>query len=310
VTIQIPLFPDLQPTPERIVEIALSHKPVAIFALLSGGDGSLAATHWAMNNVPGCEVAHINTGIGIERTAQFVRDTCQREGWPLTEVRAKEDCGQDYDAIVLRYGFPGPASHRFMYSQLKERAIRKLVRDRKKAARDKVMLLTGISHDDSQRRSGYGGAEITFNGSQMWVNHLYWAGKSWFYHYLESTGIPRNPVAVELGMSGECLCGAFASPGELAIVRRVDPATAKRIDSLQTAAAKAGVHCVWEDRPPREPADAGTAGLFSPLCTNCLKSQREIVSIPATQSSRVAGAGAGAGAECIAATAERMEGGG
>jgi hypothetical protein len=268
------LLPIERQTPERIVTAALAHKPVAIFALFSGGDGSLAATHWAMNNVPGCQVAHINTGIGIERTRLFVRETCLREGWPLTEIRAKEDCGQDYDKIVMKYGFPGPAMHYLMYRLLKERGIEKLVRDQKTKRSDKVLLFTGICHDDSKRRSGYGGKEITFKGAQMWVNHMYWASNSWGHHYINRVGIPRSPVAIELGMSGECLCGAFASKGELALVRRVCPATADRIERLQVQAEEAGVHCRWEERPPKRRDDAATPDLFSPLCVHCLKSER------------------------------------
>jgi hypothetical protein len=268
--LQFEMFPMERPTTAEIVAAALAHKPVAIFALFSGGDGSLAATHWAMNNVPGCQVAHINTGIGIERTRLFVRETCAREGWPLTEIRALEDCGQDYDEIVSDYGFPGPAQHQRMYIQLKERAIEELVRRQKSARMDKVMLLTGICHDDSVRRSGYGGKEITFKGAQMWVNHLYWAGQSWSHHYLNSFRIPRNPVAIELGMSGECLCGAFAEKGELAIVRRVCPRTADRIEGLQTRISNRHPWG-WEGRPPKRRDDTQTIEMFSPLCTNCVK---------------------------------------
>lgn len=269
--VQLGIFPEERPGPEQIIASALAHKPAAVFALFSGGDGSLAATHWAMNNVPGCQVAHINTGIGIPRTRQFVRETCEREGWMLTEVRAKEDCGQDYDQIVLRHGFPGPATHSLMYRQLKERAIEELVRRNKASRADKIMLLTGICHDDSARRSGYGGREITFRGAQMWVNHLYWAGQSWSYRYILDHDIPRNPVAEALGMSGECLCGAFASKGELAAVRYACPATADRIERLQIQVTEAGHPWGWEGRPPRMRDDPGAPNLFSPMCVNCLK---------------------------------------
>lgn len=273
--IQAELFPIDRPSPEAIIAAALAHQPVAIYALLSGGDGSLRATHWAMNNIPGCRVAHINTGIGIEATRQFVRETCAWYGWDLTEIRSKEDCGQDYDEIVKRYGFPGPAQHSHMYIQLKERAIEELVRRSKvRGSREKVMLLTGIQHDDSARRSGYGGREITFNKAQMWVNHMYWADKSSVYHYLRDYQIRRNPVSVELGMSGECGCGAFADEGELAIWRRADPAFGRRVDRLQVEAREAGVHCRWEGRPPRDRDDTQTQDMFSPLCTHCLKSER------------------------------------
>ena len=269
---QFEMFPVERPSPQQIVEKALAYNPVAIFAMLSGGDGSLGTTHWCMENIPGCEVLHINTGIGIERTRDFVRETCAKQGWKLTEIRAKEDCGQDYEAIVEEHGFPGPAGHQFMYARLKERCVEKVVRERKTKRSDKVALFTGICHDDSVRRSGYGGREVNFKGAQMWVNPMYWAGQSFIYHHLKQSGLARNPVAVELGMSGECLCGAYASKGELAIVRRVCPRSADRIEALQARVVDKHPWG-WEGSPPTA-RDKATVEMFQPMCTNCLKSER------------------------------------
>ncbi len=270
---QAELFPVDRPTPEQIIVKAVDlHKPVATFALFSGGDGSLRATHWYMNNVPGCRVAHINTGIGLWQTNAFVRETCAWYGWDLTEIRSKEDCGQDYDQIVKRYGFPGPAQHQRMYIQLKERAIEELVRRNKVfRSHQNVMLLTGIMHDDSERRSGYGDHIIKKNKAQIWVNPLYWSDKSSTYHYLMEHQIRRNPVAVDLGMSGECGCGAYASEGELRIWRRADPAFGDRVDRLQEECRDLGVHCRWDGQPPKERADKRTSDMFMPLCRDCIK---------------------------------------
>jgi 3'-phosphoadenosine 5'-phosphosulfate sulfotransferase (PAPS reductase)/FAD synthetase len=269
--LQAEIWPTQRPDPRKIIDDAIeAHKPAAVYALFSGGDGSLHATHWAMANVPGCKVAHINTGVGLNATRQFVHETCKKYGWDLTEIRAKEDCGQDYDEIVRRYGFPGPASHRFMYIQLKERAVNELVRRSKRKAKDRVMLLTGVKHDDSARRSGYGGGEITRKGGQVWVNHMYWVTKSEAYNYLSKNQIARNPVSLELGMSGECGCGAFASRGELAMWRRVDPTFADRIDRLQDECMALGVHCNWETAPNTQ-RDTETPDMFAPMCVGCLK---------------------------------------
>jgi hypothetical protein len=126
-----------------------------------------------------------------------------------------------------------------------------------------------------RERSGYGGKEITFKGAQMWVNHVYWKGQSWSNSYLNERLVPRNPVARQYGMSGECLCGAFAKPGELAMVRRVDPGVSARIERLQIEARARGHDWGWEDRPPRPPKmrdDQLTGDLFHPMCVHCLKS--------------------------------------
>jgi 3'-phosphoadenosine 5'-phosphosulfate sulfotransferase (PAPS reductase)/FAD synthetase len=268
------MFPGPQPGPEEIIAKALSFKPVAIFAGYSGGDDSLATAHWMMANVPGCEILHINTGIGIEATRRHVRETCAAFSWPLTEMRAKEDCGIDYDALVRAYGFPGPAVHYKMYRQLKERAIRKVVASRRrKYSREKVMIATGIRQDESQRRMGYGGNEVNFVGSQMWVNPLYWQPKSWFMDYIAKHDLPRSPVSKMLGMSGECLCGAFAHAGEKALVRIVCPETADRLDRLEAEVRAAGHNWGWEDRPPRpaKPPREPKVLAFRPMCVGCEK---------------------------------------
>lgn len=259
--------------PEEIIAEAMGHKPVAVYAAFSGGDTSLAIAHWMMNNVPGCRVFHANTGIGIEAAREFVRETCTKYGWPLDEVRAKEDCGQDYREMVLGHGFPGPAMHHRMYARLKERPVRLLVRRAKQNRLDKVMIATGIYKEESLIRMGYGDRNINFVGSQMWVNPFYWWPKQRFMDYLAHHGIKRSPVAETLGMSGECLCGAHAHSGEKSLVRIVDPATADYLDQLEEEVRAAGHDWGWEERPPEskpEP-DERQADLFMPFCRNCEK---------------------------------------
>ena len=164
-----------RPDAGTIVQRAIDeHNPVALRVGFSGGRDSLAITHWMMTHYPETQVFHCNTGIGIERTREFVRQTCKDYGWPLIEIRAKEDCGQDYDAIVKSHGFPGPDGHRYMYSLLKERPIRKLVRDAKAGhkRRDCVLIAAGVRHDESVRRMGYGGQEVNRQGGQLWVTEM------------------------------------------------------------------------------------------------------------------------------------------
>lgn len=274
-------------TPAEIVGRAIEqYKPVAIYAGFSGGNDSKVATHWAMTNVPGCEVFHLNTGIGVEAGRQYVRDTCKSYGWPLTEIRALEDCGQDYDAIVRKHGFPGPDGHQYMFTLLKERAIYELVKRAKVGHRrnDKVMLIVGPRHDESVRRMGYGGQEIHKVRAQIWVNAIYWFTKAERDAYNAASGMPVNPVAQALGMSGECGCGAFAQKGELARWRAVDPAFGERIDRLQAESLALGRTWSWEGRPPKGGHNPGQQPLFAhPLCAGCVKSaivKEELASHP------------------------------
>lgn len=254
---------------------ALAHNPVAIYAAFSGGDTSRVVAHWMMNNVPGCRVFHANTGIGIEAARQNVRDTCAKYGWPLDEIRAKEDCGQDYREIVLEHGFPGPHMHRKMYARLKERPVRLLVKRAKRHVRDKVLIATGIYKEESQNRMGYSQRNINFVGSQMWVNPFYWWPKARFMDYLEQHQIRRSPVSELLGMSGECLCGAFAHKGEKALVRIVCPRTAEYIDQLEKDVKSAGHSWGWEEKPPKESSVDEYPDMFRPFCAGCGKHDGE-----------------------------------
>jgi hypothetical protein len=198
----------------------------------------------------------------------------------MVEVRAKEDCGQDYRQLILKHGFPGPRQHKFMYRLLKERAIERVVRERKRfRSREKVLLATGIRHDESVNRAGYGGQEVTVvKGAQLWANPFYWVGGSDFHHYRVEHDLPRGPASITLGMSGECLCGAYAEPGELTAIRLIEPETAERIEQLQREARAHGHSRNWEDRPPskrsivpdeRQPA-------FRPLCMGCAKMEARL----------------------------------
>ena len=228
-----------------------------------------------MSNIPGCQALHINIGIGIEASRQYVRDTCKAQGWPLTEIRAKEDCGEDYDANVLRHGFPGPDGHQFMYRQLKERAVYALVKRAKVGhpRSAKVMIATGVRHDESVRRMGYAGREINKTRAQIWTNPIYWWSKSERDAYNDASGLPENLVAKQLGMSGECGCGAFAHPGELAKWRAIDPSFGARIDRLQSECLARGFTWGWEGRPPKGGFNRDQIGLFEhPLCVGCEKS--------------------------------------
>ena len=91
----------------RILAEAIErYRPVKVFGLFSGGHDSLCACHLASTQprFDGC--VHVNTGIGIEETREFVCATCRDHGWPLIEFHPPVS----YDQIVLRWELPLPAS--------------------------------------------------------------------------------------------------------------------------------------------------------------------------------------------------------
>lgn len=269
-----------RPVEEIVAEAISTFNPVRIYAGFSGGNDSLALCHWMMANVPECELFHIITGIGVRATTEFALDTAASYRWPVTVIRSLEDCGEDYDAWVRKHGFPGPHMHNHMFNQLKGRAVELLVRRAKTKRMDKILLATGVREDESIRRMGYKGREINRRGAQVWVSPIYWWPTWQRDQYLMENQIRRNPVTAQLGISGECLCGAFAHPGELERVRAIDPEVAARIDGLHDE-IKHRFPWGWEGSPPR--SDKRPRREPGPLCIGCEKSaivQAELAEFP------------------------------
>lgn len=239
------------------------------FALFSGGHDSLCATHVAMTNGYAQEVVHVNTGIGIEATREFVRETCAEHGWPLNELHPTEP----YDDLVIERGFPGPAMHYIFYTRLKERCLSAFARERKAKRGAPLVYCTGVRKQESARRA---------RGQQQEWEHAPKLGWTWravilewskadCNAYIETHGLRRNPVVDLLHMSGECLCGAFARPGEIDEIRGWYPETAARIATLEGRVAAAGHHgCVWGHRPPNVAREQMWLLPPGPLCSSCV----------------------------------------
>ena len=263
-----PLVKDPITRAARILDVAIRrHKPVKVFAMFSGGHDSVCAAHVASQRPEFSGCVHINTGIGIERTREYVRRTCEDFGWPLLEYHAL-DHGQDYDEIVFKHGFPGPFAHTMMYNRLKERCIRSLTRDHKTKPSDRVMLVTGVRRAESKRRMATT-QTINRDGARLWVAPLVdWTGST-KNEYMREHDIPRNEVVDLLHMSGECLCGAFAHPNELEEIGMWFPEEYQRIKDLEARASERGVPCVWGQAPPEDPMiDPQQQEL--PLCVACV----------------------------------------
>lgn len=225
-------------------------KPVsAVVALYSGGHDSFCSTHIASLHPRFSGVAHVNTGIGVEETRIHVRETCASRGWPLTEYHPP----MTYKDIVLRWGFPGPGGHDLIYQRLKERCVRKLVKEHKTKRSDRVLLVTGCRSQESVRRMGHVEPIQKEKGAaRVWVAPIHaWTGLD-KNDYIDAVGHKRNEVVELLCMSGECLCGAFAKPNEIKIIEQCYPEAARQIHALEVIAQEAGVHCVWGTRPPKK----------------------------------------------------------
>lgn len=236
------------------------------FGLFSGGHDSLTSTALA-TEMPGFVAAvHINTGIGIEQTREFVRETCRMQGWPLIELHAE----RTYEDLVLtRGGFPsGPKSHNSMYWYLKQKQLNRLVREHKQGARGRVVLVTGIRKQESTRRMG---ASISVperrDGAKIWLNPIL----EWSAHqcldFMAERGLAHNPVVDLLHRSGECLCGALAHRDEIREIDLWFPAAGARIHALEAKARERGLRGQRWAAPSSRRALRQTKALV--MCNSC-----------------------------------------
>lgn len=192
-----------------------------VVTLFSGGNDSTVLAHLFRDL--STHAAHANTGIGIEQTRDFVRNVCEEWGIPLLERRAPNERDHYRNLVLTRErgkegqalgGFPGPAMHFKMFARLKERALEQVRRELvSHPYRERVVFLAGRRRAESKRRRAI--PEMERRGSTVWVSPLvHWTKADLNTYRLMQGDVPVNEVSDVLHMSGECLCGSMASPGE------------------------------------------------------------------------------------------------
>jgi 3'-phosphoadenosine 5'-phosphosulfate sulfotransferase (PAPS reductase)/FAD synthetase len=280
----------------EILNEALSAYPiVGTYWLSSGGNDSAIVGHLLRGRYDA--VLHVNTGTGIPETTQYVRDVAAVWGDTLHVLRPKNSyrdlvlgeviasTGPNAGKRAVWKGFPGPAGHKVMYRHLKDEP---LMRFRKSVVGDqgrtrKVIYLGGMRWAETDRR--FRNAEaIDQDGAIVWVSPLvHWTDAHMREyraryrchqdhehapHRLCFDGaLPLNEVTEHIHMSGECLCGAYAKPGELDEIEFFYPETAAKLRALEEAVAAAGLKaCRWGQKPPGE-SNAAAAGR---LCSSCV----------------------------------------
>lgn len=245
-----------------------SRRLAAICVLFSGGDDSTVLAHLLRQRAD--YAVHINTGIGIEATREYVRQTCR--GWDLPLIEEHPPPGCTYEELVLDQGFPGPGHHYKMYQRLKERGLRK-VRKRlvPRPRQERVLFVAGRRRDESQRRMQV--PEMEREGAIVWVSPLVnWTKRDLNTYRMAHRDVPRNPVSATLHMSGECLCGAFAHEGELDEIGYWYPDTVAQIRELESKVAAAGhppQRCIWGWGGSATGPEAEAPSASGPLCTSC-----------------------------------------
>lgn len=248
-----------------------------IAILYSGGNDSTVLAHLFRDLAT--TAIHANTGIGIEATRQFVRDTCTSWGLPLIEKIPPVS----YRDLVIERGFPGPGQHYKMYQRLKERCIREAKNDitQGRTHSTRTVFLAGRRSTESDRRWQRAKegqiAPVEVVESTVWVSPLHnWTALDLNAYRRRFPDVPRNEVSDHLHMSGECLCGAFAKPGELDEIGFFYPEVKAGIEALERDVAAAGnvpaEQCRWGWGANRDRSGAKSGR----MCSSCAFDQPEL----------------------------------
>src|ERR1022692_2450880 len=219
-------------------------------AMLSGGNDSATLAHWLAWHGYVDELLFLDTGIGIAETSRFVHRFARYLGLPLQVWHAPPGA---YETMIVTIGggFPGPAAHTLAYQRLKERPLADYIAYCKRGQhwRSKVLLFSGIRRAESAKRMKIAEKAIDPAGGRLWVApFLDWTMADlgiWREHH----DIPHNDVADLLHYSGECLCGANATEGELGFIEGFFPDAAREIHRLQRLADRLGIErSRWGER--------------------------------------------------------------
>ncbi len=227
-------------------------------ALVSGGKDSLSTAqvlHEA-GRLAGCVA--LETGISTPDWKEFITGVCAGRGWPL-EFFA---CGQSYDDLVRKYGFPGPSKHGWFMSYLKGRCVRAFRR-----AHPDGILASGVRSGESSRREIHTAPVSFWEGVPILAPIYDWTtDETWAFFY--SRGFERAPAYSTLQISGDCLCGAFAAEDEPEALRFHYPEIAARFDRLGLEIQEAFPNrCKWGwgNKDKRRPKKKGE----SAICVEC-----------------------------------------
>jgi 3'-phosphoadenosine 5'-phosphosulfate sulfotransferase (PAPS reductase)/FAD synthetase len=262
---------------KEIVERAIAdHEPYAKVGLFSGGNDSLVLLE--VLRELGIEldfVIHVHTGTGLPQTLDFVREHCSKYNGKYVEASA----GTTYEDYVLRKGFfgKGVSAHSFAYHRLKsehlEKAISKNIRKGVKGR--KILLFNGVRVDESlNRKYNFGSNEITIENrrkNDVWVNVIHWWTTEQRDEYIAGNGIKRNPVSIELGRSGECMCGTMQGTLDRIAAKKFCPSWGKWLEDLENAVIENGFPWKWGENinkghlMERE----GQLNMFQPMCVGC-----------------------------------------
>lgn len=254
-------------------------KPKAVVFMLSGGDDSLAAKHVCRElGIKYDAVIHGNTRTGIPETTEFVRELCRKDGDRYIEA----DAGTSYVDYVMRKGFfgKGNGAHAFSYHILKAGHFRKVVSSnfRQNRRNYPILFLNGGRRQESENRmKNFISPYKRDPGSEnnIWVNIINEFSDDERRDYLEGNSVERNPVAVKLCRSGECMCGTTQSEGDFSEAALYYPEWGANMKALRKA-VKDKHGWDWGESMPKGLKAPKATETFQPMCVGCKMNQHQL----------------------------------
>lgn len=250
---------------EKLLErLSEDYHYTSIYAAVSGGDDSMTALRFAHNS-PHIEldgVVHMDTGIGVSETREFVEKKCEELGLDLIVLGDSNArySNEMYSFLIQQNGFPGIPVHSTMWKNLKDKPLGRWRRaveriDEKEGAEEgKVALISGVRKHESDNRYEYLSDEaIQEISGAIWASPLVDFTDQDMSEYRDKHDIEPNPVAALLCISGECLCGAYGNrEKEIQDLQTFYPQTAGKIHELEWLAVDMAArgeikkkHCLW-----------------------------------------------------------------
>lgn len=257
----------------QLYDIAVStYKPKAVILMFSGGDDSLATYEVCRRlGIRLDAVLHGYTRTGITETTAFALNTANKNG----DRCLIADAGTAYVDYIIRKGFfgKGLSAHAMSYHVLKATPFRKTVSRYFRKGRKKypVLLLCGARWQESRNRNRMKDNPISFDKAapnNIWLNLINDYTKDDCLSILD--GVRRNPVAVQLCRSGECMCGTMQSEAEYQEAKAMYPDWGWYMDRIRSIGlSRHGWD--WGQNKKKSPGPETNIQLssFQPMCVGC-----------------------------------------
>jgi len=223
--------------PDDIIEHSINeYGRMGFYALYSGGKDSIAILHWFSTNYPELfkGVLYIDTTVGLNETIDFVKSTCKESGWPLF---IRKPPRETYEQWVLKYGFPSARIHTIVMRRLKYEAMRGFIREDIRI-NDAPAMLTGVRIGESTRRFRNlvksNDVGVNKDGRMVFVAPFMYKSTKWIWKYNADNNLKVSPVHDILQISGDCLCGCFADPNEMGLLKEHYPYMYNKLRNLET----------------------------------------------------------------------------